>query len=96
MPLTIAEIRLFGFSREKGHPMKTAYKRDVAISKTHYRRMRIFSDSNDIMVFDKIQNGFYPSCNPKNANTGEHIFHEKKPMEIEWLKFLLNHFDFLK
>lgn len=95
MPLTLDQLDSLGFEREVEHPMLTAYKKDVPISKTHYKRMRIFTDSDTMIVFNNIHKKYnYPACITAKKDTGIKIYHNKVIGE-EAVKYNMQRFGFI-
>jgi hypothetical protein len=94
MPLILAQIQDLGFIRETAHPYPNAYKKDIQSSKTHYKRMRIFSDSDTMIVFNHIHYKYdYPSCITNKKDTGIKIYHQKVIGE-EAVKYNMERFGF--
>jgi hypothetical protein len=94
MPLTLEQIQDLGFIRETEHPYPNAYKKDILISKTHYKRMRIFTDSDTVIVFNNIHCKYdYPACITAKKDTGIKIYHQKVIGE-EAVKYNMERFGF--
>lgn len=93
------KIRLLklGFNREKTHPMESAWCKDVKQDSSHYKRLRIFTDSMTVIVFENIANKYSrPLGDPNNKETGHITFSGdiRKKNSVGELKSIVKRFKF--